>query len=265
MNPAPSEETWRVRLVSSSLPWGNRPDRPADVGDELCKILLARENIIEDANYQKITPNQFVIEIGLENYARNYQLLQEQILHQWSEKMLAFILTANSRQGRQEYLFAGPLKIEIHPVADLGTNQIRIYSRVKMGDEFDAQSGSPKGLSACLEILPSRRRWKLHPGVVTIGRDPGCDIYLDNPAIQQKRLVSSQHAYLTCKTEGYHLYDGTPLGKPSLNGTYVNLHLIPPSGVELRNGDLILLAALEANRPDPETTGVACLRFFLDC
>lgn len=265
MKPIPSEETWRVRLIGSRLPWGSRPDRPADVGDELCTALLARENILEDANYQKITPNQFVVEIGIENYARNYQLLQDQILHQWNEKLLVHMLTANSRQGRREYRFAGPLKIEIHPVEDLGTSQIRIYSRVKTGGEFDSQTGGQIELSACLEILPDRRRWKLHPGIVTIGRDSSCDIYLDNPVIQQKKLVSSQHAYLNCKTESYRLYDGTQNGNPSLNGTYVNLHRLPSSGVELRNGDLILLAALDANRPNPDTPGVAYLRFYQDC
>ena len=69
MKPLPSEEPWRVRLIGSRLPWGSRSDRPADVGNELCSALLARENILEDANYQKITPNQFVVEVDTENYA----------------------------------------------------------------------------------------------------------------------------------------------------------------------------------------------------
>ena len=265
MKPIPSEATWRVRLIGSRLPWGSRPDRPADVGDELCTALLARENLLEDANYQKITPNQFVVEMGIENYGRNYHLLKDQILLQWNEKLLVHLLTANSRQGRQEYRFVGPLKIDIHPVADLGTNQIRIYSRVNAGGEFDIQSGSQIELSACLEIMPNKRRWKLHPGIVSIGRDSSCDIYLDIPAIQQKKLVSSQHAYLNCKTESYRLYDGIPNGKPSLNGTYVNLQRLTPAGVELKNGDLILLAALNPNLPNPDTHGVASLTFHQDC
>ena len=265
MTPNPAEKPWHVRVMNSRLPWGSRPDRPADVGDELCKALLARENILEDANYQKVTPNQFVVEMGSENFVQNYQLLKDQILQQWNEKLLAAILTANSRQGRQEYRFAGPLKIEIHPVADLGTSQIRICSRVMTGGEFDAQPGSQVELPACLEILPERRRVKLHPGIVTIGRDPGCDIYLDHAAIQQTKLVSSQHAYLNCKTGSCRLYDGTPNGKPSLNGTYVNLQRLPAGGVELKTGDIILLAALDANRPNADTPGVAVLRFYQDC
>jgi hypothetical protein len=265
MSPNPSEETWQVRLIGSQLPWGSRADRPADVGAELCNALLARENIIEDANYQKVTPNQFLVEMGVENYARNYELLKDQILHQWREKLLSHILTANSRQGRQEYRFAGPLKIEIHPVANLGTGQIRIFSRIKIGGELDFRTGSQVELPACLEILPDRRRVRLRPGILLMGRDPGCDIYLDQPAVQQIKMVSSQHAYVDCQTGRYQLFDGTPAGKPSLNGTFVNLVRLPPGGIELRNGDFILLAALDGNRPDPDTPGVAALRFYQDC
>jgi pSer/pThr/pTyr-binding forkhead associated (FHA) protein len=265
MKPVPSEGTWRVRLISSRLPWGRKPDRPADVGDELCAAMLARENVLEDANYQKTSPNFFVVEIDQENYARNFQLLEDQILRQWNEKLLAYLLTANSRQGRQEYRFAGPLKIEIHPVTDLENDQARIRCRVQAGGKPDPQSDIQRDLPACLQIMPGGRRWTLHSGIVTIGRDPGCDVYLDAPEIQQVKLVSSQHAYLDCQVEKTRLFDGAPDGKPSLNGTYVNQHRIPPGGVELNNGDLILLAALDANRPNAETPGVASLRFNLDC
>jgi hypothetical protein len=265
MTQSPSEESWRVRLMGSNLPWGSRPDRPADVGDELCTALLARENILEDANYQKITPNQFVVEIGMENYSRNYQLLKDQILLQWNDKLLVHLLTANSRQGRQEFRFAGPLKIEIHPVEDLGNSQIRIFSRVKISGEFDSPADGLKEISACLEILPEKRRWKLRPGIMTIGRDPGCDLFLEHPAIQHAKLVSSLHAYLYCKSSSIRLFDGTPNGQPSLNGTFVNFHPLPANGIELKNGDLILLAALDGNRPNPDTPGVASLRFTQEC
>ena len=239
--------------------------RPADIGDELCSSMLARENVLEDANYQKISPNRFVVEIGQENYAWNFQLLADQILRQWQDKLLAYLLTANSRQGRQEYRFAGPLKIEIQPVADLGNDQARIRCRVQVGQEPGAPTGSPLALSACLESFPAGRRWPLRPGIVTIGRDSSCDIYLDAPLIQQKKLVSSQHAYLVCQGQICRLFDGLPNGKPSLNGSYVNLRRLPPNGVELNDGDTILLAALVANHPNPDTPGVAALRFQQEC
>lgn len=265
MKPIPSKETWRVRVIGSRLPWGSRPDRPADIGDELCAAMLARENVLEDANYQKISPNRFVVEISQENYARNFQVLEAQIIHQWNEKLLAYLLTTNSRQGRQEYRFAGPVTIEIYPSPDLGNDQARIRCRVQAAGEVDSQIEGRIELTACLELLPEGRRWALHPGIVTIGRDMSCDIHLDSPAIQQKKLVSGQHAYLYCRVESYTLFDGSPNGKPSLNGTYVNLHRLSSIGVDLKNGDSILLAALDANHPNPNSPGVASLRFHQDC
>jgi hypothetical protein len=261
MNATPSDEIWRVRLIRTRMLWGSKPVRPAEVGNELCSAMLDQENVLEDANYQKTSPNRFVVEIGHANYARNYQLIEEQVIHQWSEKLLAYLLTANSRQGRQEYRLVGPLKIEILPVADLGNDQARIRCRVQAANVPDAHTGSLAALSACLEAFPGGRRWALHPGIVTIGRDQICDIYLDDPAVQQKKLVSSQHAYLVGQDEHYHLFDGKPNGQPSLNGTYVNLLRLPAFGVELKNGDSILLAALDANHPNPNTIGVASLRF----
>ncbi len=260
MKPALIEGTGHIRMISSRLPWGSRPDRPADIGDELCAAMLARENVLEDANYQKISPNRFVVELGQENYAQNYQVLEDQILQQWGEKLLAYLLTANNRQGRQEYRFAGPVKIEILAVADLGMGQARIRCRVQTGKERQPAAGSPVDPAVCLEVLPGGRRWTLHPGFVTIGRGSGCDICLDAPAIKEKKLVSNLHAHLNCQGESYRLFDGAPDGKPSRNGTYVNLRRLPPGGVDLKDGDLILLAALEPNHPDPAIPGGASQR-----
>src|SRR5512147_2528316 len=103
MKPQPSEESWQVRLVGSRLPWGGSPIRPAEVGDGLRAAMLARENVLEDANYQKVAPNRFVVEVSQENYIRNYQPLEEQILTQWNQKLLGTLMTANNRQGRMEY------------------------------------------------------------------------------------------------------------------------------------------------------------------
>jgi len=260
----PAEGTWQVRSIGSRLPWGKRSDRAADIGDELCSVMLTRENVLEDANYQKIVPNHYVIEVGQENYSRNFRLLENQILQQWNQKLLDHLLTANSRQGRQEYRMAGPLKIELHSVPDLGMDQARIFCRVFVG-ENKPQNANRSDISACLEILPGGRRWPLRSGIVTMGRDTGCYICLDDPEIQKKKLVSSQHAYLVCKPDSCRLFDGAPNGKPSLNGTFVNLHRLSPNGYELKNGDVILLAALEPDSPSPDTPGVALLRFVQDC
>jgi predicted component of type VI protein secretion system len=132
---------------------------------------------------------------------------------------------------------------------------------VQTGRERKPDTGIQLDLTACLEVLPGGQRWALHPGVVTIGRGSGCDISLDAPVIKEKKLVSNLHAHLNCQGESYRLFDGAPDGKPSRNGTYVNLRRLPQGGVELKDGDLILLAALDPEHPDPDGPGVASLCF----
>ena len=82
--------------------------------------------------------------------------------------------------------------------------------------------------------------------------------------MQEKRLVSSQHAYLQCQAGRYLLFDGAPNGKPSTNGTYVNGQRVPASGYLLQQGDLILLAAIKPAEPRPDTPGVVTLRFKME-
>ncbi len=261
MKQPPSEGSWQVRMLGARLPWGGSPIRPAEVGDGLLATMFARENVLEDANYQKIAPNRYIVEISQENYSRSYQPLEEQILSQWNEKLLESLMTANSRQGRQEYRFVGPVQIQIRPVPDLKNSQARILCRVQAETVGSRPAAESSDLPAWLESSADGRRWPLHLGIVTIGRDASCEIALDSPAIREIMLVSSRHAYLYCQGRSIRLYDGSPDGQPSLNGTFVNLRRVSPAGAELREGDLILLAALDPNRPSPDTPGVAVLIF----
>ena len=74
--------------------------------------------------------------------------------------------------------------------------------------------------------------WALYPGVNTMGRSESCQVYLDMPQVQEKRLVSGQHAYIVMENGACILFDGSPDGKPSANGTYVNLRRVPPNGTK---------------------------------
>lgn len=259
-----NQPTWQVRLLGSRLPWRVGPIRPADVGEGLCNTLLARENILEDANYQKIVPNHFRVEIGQENYNRNYRPLEEQLLSQWKDRLLDYLLTVNNRQGRFEYRFAGPVSIDIRPVQDLKISQARVLYRIQAG-EASSLSGFQEKPAACLETAPGGRRWPIHPGTVTIGRDKACDVHLDSPEVQRKKLVSGLHAYIFCQEDRCRLFDGSPDGRPSLNGTFVNLQRVPSDGIELKDGDQILLAALDPHQPDPDSPGIATLYFRMEC
>ena len=288
----------------SRLPWFNHPIRPADIGGELREAMLTRENMLEDVNYQKVVPNHYLVEVSADNYARQYHPIEGQVLRQWRERLLEDLVTANSRQGRKEYRFGGRLRLEIRPAPDLKDNEARILSRIEPDGAIPAAAprsagvnpppaarphvaapihpthtrpptnapmrpagpptGGPPASAAYLELAPTGQRWSLYPGVNTIGRSESCQIYLNNALIQEKRLVSGQHAYIVFDKGACTLYDGSPDGRPSSNGTYVNLRRVTSSGYRLQNGDAIVLAALDPLFPRSDTPGVATLYFWTD-
>jgi hypothetical protein len=265
-NPIPSNpETgkWRARRLERRLerllPWEGGPVRPAEVIDALQTILLDRISLVEDANYRKHAPNHFVVELGESNYYQNYQPIEARVVQQWQERLQEHLNTANSRQGRLVYRLGGPLKVEIRPSNKLAQDEARVLYRL------DPESSTPRLLPACLEQIEDGKRWRLHDGIVTLGRDSTNDIHLDRPHVQARRLVSSRHAYIVCQNGHYMLYDGDPGGTPSVNGTYVNQLRIPPGGQELLDGDLIILASLVPNQPRSDTPGTSVLRFHLTC
>jgi hypothetical protein len=250
---------WRSRLLDRRLPWNAEPIRPSEIGDGLCEAALARENLLEDAEYHKILPNWFVVEVSQEIYQLNYLPLQGQILGQWKDRLLNCLLTVNNRQGRNEFRFAGAVRVEIRPVNGLKSSQARILCSIQ------AVETGQSPVSACLQSADGSKTWPLRPGNVTIGRDAACDVYIDFPDVQRKKLVSGRHAYIYCQEGSYRLFDGSPEGRPSRNGTFVNLVRVPRTGVALEEGDQILLAVSDPSRPDPQAPGVAVLRFRLIC
>lgn len=262
MSAPPPENEWRVRLIKPRLGFLPAADGPAEVSDLLCETLLDRANLIEDAEYKKIVPNQFIVELAPDIYARQYAPLANVIGPQWRERLLNYLATANSRQGRREYRFAGRVGVEIRPARDLEPGQLRILSRLQTEVP---EAPPPAALPACLELLPDGRPWRLRAGVVTIGRDSACDIFLDLPRVQELKLVSSQHAYLQCLPGSYRLFDGSPSGLPSVNGTFVNGQPVPPGGQLLQDGDIVILAAVRPQTPRLDTPGVVGLRFRAVC
>jgi hypothetical protein len=259
MNQPKDSPFWRSRLLDRRLPWNADPIRPSEIGDGLCEAALARENLLEDAEYHKVSPNWFVVEVSQENYQLNYLPIQGQILGQWKDRLLNCLLTANNRQGRREFRFAGAVRVEIRPASGLKPSQARILCSIQAGDSGQ----SP--VSACLQSADGSKAWPLRPGVVTIGRNAACDVYIDFPEVKRKKLVSGRHAYIYCQEGSFRLFDGSPDGRPSRNGTFVNLVRVPRSGVALKEGDQILLAVSDPARPDPQAPGVAVLWFRLEC
>jgi pSer/pThr/pTyr-binding forkhead associated (FHA) protein len=105
-------------------------------------------------------------------------------------------------------------------------------------------------------MLSGGLRWQLRSKVITIGRSKSCDIYLDMPDVRAKRLVSGQHAYLRFEQGRYILYDGSPEGKASVNGTFVNRQRVLEGGRPLEEGDTIILAAIDPSDPRPDVPGI---------
>ena len=261
--------SWRSKVLRPRWPWSSQPVRPADVSDGLTSIMLARENILEDVYYHKIVPNRYIVEVNDENYTRNYQTIARQVTQQWQSKIVEELTTANSRLGRREYAFGGPVQVDIHPAQDLQKNQVRILWQVG-GSEIVREANSSRA-GPCLELTSGQgmgrgQQWPLLPGTTTLGRHELCDIHLEGADIQQLRLISGQHATIRSEAGGqYRLFDGSPAGKPSANGTFINYQIVPASGHLLQDGDLVILASRDKNHPNPGDPGTASFIYHKDC
>jgi hypothetical protein len=263
MLPDYPESGWQINWLKPRLPWNKQAIRPAEIGDRLCRVMVAQENMLEDANYNKVVPNHYVVELSLDNYNRHYEPLEKGLIQQWRDKLVEYLMTANSRLGREGYRLGGNLQIEIRSTPEMKDNQARILCRVEpdLDSAVGLKSQGPRKEVAFLELLDSGHRWPLYPGDNTIGRDEACDVFLDIPLIQEKPLISAQHATIRIKDEQNLLLDGGLSGKPSANGTYVNSQRIPEHGMLLKDGDIVILAALDPRYPRLDTPGVAAFRF----
>lgn len=234
------------------------PILPADVGKQLLEAMLARQNVLEDARYFKVAPNDYLVELNEANYHRHYQPVEKLICEQWRERLLEALNTTNSRQGRKEYRFGGRVHIRIQPVTNLREDEVRIHCQIN-------PVGSASVVPACLEQLSGGKQWPLQAEMTVIGRTEACDIFLDLPLVQQARLISGQHAYIRQEENRFRLYDGSPDGKASVNGTFANGQRVSPAGHLLEAGDIIILAALDPRQPRVDTPGVVAFRFRTAC
>jgi hypothetical protein len=280
--PARVDDSLQQRLAQPLPAVRRAPIRPAEVSRKLERIMLARENMLEDVNYGLVVPNDFVVEVSAALYDQAYRPIEQHLSDQWQARLLDRLITANSRIGEKKYRFGGPVKVQIQPAADLVENRVRTRGCIKPASSavgvspgspaaqsleagsapaaMDAGPGSTVHLGACgyLALLPAGPRYPLRPGVVTIGRGPACDIHLGQREVQEQRLVSGLHAHVRCEGNTCRLYDGAPDGAhPSANGTYVNGSRLGAGGHILQDGDVIVLAATDPRRPRPDVAGTA--------
>jgi hypothetical protein len=259
------ESAWKTNWIKPRLPFIKADIRPAEISAGLSNVIMSRKNMLEDANYNKVLPNHFVVELEPHVYQRHFEPMVGPLIKQWRERLIQRIKTTNNRLGHKEYRLLGQVQIDLRPVPGMKNSHARVLSRIS--PDFDTMDRPVRPLpaefeaAASLEMLNSDRRWLLHPGDNTIGRSESCQIHLDLPLIQDKRLVSSQHATLRIENGQSYLYDGAPSRKPSANGTFVNSQRVTEYGVLLHDGDVIVLAALDPRHPHPDTPGAAAFRF----
>src|SRR5690606_35290551 len=131
-----------------------------------------------------------------ENYERHYQPIEQDVTEQWRKRLLDDLNTANSRQGRKQYRFGGPVQIRLRPAPQLAENEFNIIARVQAEARPAAEARpSPEarpedGSTGCLEQLLGGRRWPLQEGTIVLGRSRGADIRASGPQVQELRLVS---------------------------------------------------------------------------
>jgi hypothetical protein len=155
-------ENWHRRVLQPRLPIYRRPMRPADVSGGLTSMMLARRHALEDVNYTKVVPNRFIVEVNHQTYDKYYRDIENQVVRQWTEKLLAQLNTANRRYGRKEYRLGGPVQIEVRPVPDLRSYQTRILARID--SNLAGEQTAAMILGPCLEMLPAGKRFSLQPG-----------------------------------------------------------------------------------------------------
>jgi hypothetical protein len=245
--------------IRQPLPLRREAVRPADVQRHLEAAMLDPDNLLEDARYSKVVPNEYMVELEPENYERQYRQIERRLCEQWQVKLLEGLETANQRQGRRVYQFGGPVRVSLRPGAGLAPADVRIRSRI--APEAPA-APAPAG---CLQVLPQGRHWPLLPGTLTLGRHETSDIYLEAGSQRQPPLISAHHAYVTVAAGEVRLFDGSPSGRPSLNGTFVNGQRVPAAGQVLAPGDVIVLAPLNPKDPGPSGDGVIALTFHERC
>lgn len=253
--------------------------RPADVSKRLRVALLDRKNHLEDARYGKVVPNLYTVVINDQEFAAHFEPIAADLCEQWRLQLLQDLNTANSRQGRKQYRFGGAVTVRLQPDATLAADEIRIDSQVQR-DPRPEQLPPPSSLSPAPEpsvpgavgtISPARagvprltvedQTFILKDGLNMIGRSRQCDLVVPGEEVQSRRLVSGLHAHIICTANACRIYDGTPDGKSSLNGTFVNRRVVPKNGQPLRDGDEIILAAVDRSKPRPDTPGVVKLIF----
>ncbi len=209
-------------------------------------------------------PNLYRIYVNTSLFEQRFQGVTQQFSQQLARTLIEEVFGRNKRLNRERYALSGKPVIELHPSEDYTPYEVKIvYEFVEENQVATAPlPSSALPVEGMLIATNDGQKWLIEKEVVVLGRSADCDIHITIPAVQKAGLVSSKHAHIRFEDGVFKLYDGYN-GKPSTNGTFANGARIGGSwGHTLSDGDEIVLASLERDRPTRHEKGCAILRFY---
>lgn len=182
--------------------------QPAELGRRLTREMDHQRQV----GVRGVTaPNCFTFEMAPEDHER---------LSQGADTLSRELATeARTHAKANAYSFAGPVEVRFaDPSTDVTPGTFRLAASI-----IEGEGGRPAAL-----VDRNDRRWELGPRPLVIGREPECDIVLDN----DDKEASRRHAEVRRLGDGFVVAD-----LDSLNGTKVNGS--PVKERELAGGETI--------------------------
>ena len=190
-----------ARAFKSSL-------RPVELGRRLVREMDDQRTV--NVKGATAVPNDFAITLGPEDH--------EQLTSIGTSLSRELADSAREHAKAQNYVFMGPVNVNLALDPDLGTGSFGLSARFKEGPAGGAGGGAL--------VLPDGRRITLGEGATVLGRAA------DAPVKLEDNSVSRRHAEVRASGDGFVLVD---LG--STNGTRVNGVTITER--PLKDGDTI--------------------------
>lgn len=200
------------RVVEGIFGRGRRSNvRPIEIGRRLVHEMDERKSV--DSKSRRVTANHFVVRLHPKDH--------EQVA-QYLEALEAELVEAAKEYARDEaYHLKGPVTVKVRSDESVKAGRIAVEASIRA----EGSTG------AAILAVPGGRVVALASRAVVIGRQPECDVVLDDANI------SRRHAEVAPSDGQYAVRD---LG--STNGTQVNGQLVTGQRI-LRDGDIISLGS----------------------
>lgn len=179
--------------------------RPVEIGRKLVREMDLNRSV--GVSGRTVVPNHFVVGLSradLEQFEEIADSLQRELAD-----------AAREHARDEGYAFMGPVAVELVVDGSLKAGEFAVHARMREGD-----GGSGAGSL----ILPNNERMILGDRPIVLGRQPDCDLTLNDAN------VSRRHAEIRPVRDGFVLTD---LG--STNGSRINGVLVTERA--LRDGD----------------------------